>query len=294
MALCCMLHLTALAQIDSLRIHRYLEGKRAVVGMALLCDEAVFTYGNQERYPLMSVFKFHVAVAALQKMEEERIDIDRVVPVDTRSFDSETYSPLYKKFPNCCVRLSYRELITYTVSLSDNNTCDLLIDFVGGTDQVDARIRSLGISHFGLAVNEKRMHQDQRNCSQNWSTPLAMASLLRKVFEEPVLSEAHTSFLLQILLDSPTGATKLKAGLPAGVSLAHKTGQSGRTSDGKQIADNDAGILFFPSGRKAFLVVFVKDSYETNEANAALIAGIARMVSESMGETASCSLRKEE
>ena len=52
-------------QIDSL-----LKDKKATVGVAVLAnDETVAVYNNQIHFPLLSVFKFHVGLAVLDKMD---------------------------------------------------------------------------------------------------------------------------------------------------------------------------------------------------------------------------------
>ena len=43
-------------------------------------------------------------------------------------------------------------------------------------------------------------------------------------------------------------------------------------------ADNDAGLVILPDGRKYYIAAFVMDSYETDEDNANIIARISRMV----------------
>lgn len=77
------------------------------------------------------------------------------------------------------------------------------------------------------------------------------------------------------MLDCSSGKDKLKAGLPAGIPLAHKTGHSDRMPDGLQISDADAGVIYLPDGEKCFLVVLIKDSRETDRDNAGIMADIA-------------------
>lgn len=62
---------TARAQTESdiqLAIHSVINDKRATVGIAILCDDGnMVVMNDDERYPVMSVFKFHVVVTALKK-----------------------------------------------------------------------------------------------------------------------------------------------------------------------------------------------------------------------------------
>ena len=58
------------------------------------------------------------------------------------------------------------------------------------------------------------------------------------------------------MIDTETGANKLKGMLPAKTVVGHKTGSSDRNADGMKTADNDAGLVIY---------FFVMDSYETDE-----------------------------
>ena len=60
-------------QIDSL-----LKEKKATVGVAVLANgETVAVYNNQIHFPLLSVFKFHVGLAVLDKMDKGHIALDQ-------------------------------------------------------------------------------------------------------------------------------------------------------------------------------------------------------------------------
>ena len=92
----------------------------------------------------------------------------------------DTYSPLRDKYPNQTIFISYREILEYTLSHSDNNTCDWLIDFVGGIKHVDSYIKSLGITYLNLTETEHSMHEDIMRSYNNWSTPYRSHDYCRK------------------------------------------------------------------------------------------------------------------
>ena len=54
------------------------------------------------------------------------------------------------------------------------------------------------------------------------------------------------------MIDTETGANKLKGMLPAKTVVGHKTGSSDRNADGMKTADNDAGPCY-PSRRPEIL-----------------------------------------
>ena len=84
------------------------------------------------------------------------------------------------------------------------------------------------------------------------------------------------------MIDTETGANKLKGMLPAKTVVGHKTGSSDPMPTVWKTADNDAGLVILPDGRKYYIAAFVMDSYETDEDNANIIARISRMVYDAM------------
>ena len=190
---------TARAQTESniqLAIHSVINDKRATVGIAILCDDGnMVVMNDDERYPVMSVFKFHVVVTALKKMEQHGIPLDSMTLIPQEQMLSDTYSPLREKYPNRDIPISYRNIIRYTMAHSDNNKCDFLIDFAGGISVVDSPIRQLGINKFAFSETEKTMHENILNCYNNWCTPSSMVLLLKKIYTEPILNNDHFLFL---------------------------------------------------------------------------------------------------
>ena len=81
------------------KILQAIQGKNATVGAAFSIDGQLFTFNDEHRYPLMSVFKLHVAIAALQKMENECIAPDSLRFIESSQIHKDTYSPLRELYP---------------------------------------------------------------------------------------------------------------------------------------------------------------------------------------------------
>ena len=257
----------------------WLQAKKATVGVAVLTEHGETILCNDSiHYPLLSVFKLHVALAVLDKMDKQHISLDSTIHVKAAQLRQDTYSPLQKKFPNKDLTISLRELLQYSISLSDNNACDILIDYVGGIQQVNDYIRRLNIGDFNLSETEASMHIGIDTPYKNWSTPSAVVRLLKTADENNLFAPIYKEFLWQTMADTQTGTNKIKGRLPANVIVGHKTGSSDRTSAGMKIADNDAGRIILPNGRKYYIAVFVMNSYETDDTNAEIIAHISRMI----------------
>lgn len=276
---------TVHAQCQSIEneIADFVKGKKATVGVAVLTDKnETIRYNNHVCFPLLSVFKLHVALAVLDKMDKQNVAIDSTILVKASNLRTNTYSPLQKKFPNQDLSISLGELLKYSISLSDNNACDILIDYAGGIKHIDDYIRRLGIQGFNLSETEFTMHLNTKNQNLNCSLPSEVAQLLKIADENNLFAPKYKDFLWQAMIETSTGANKLKGLLPSNAIVGHKTGSSDRTPEGMKIADNDAGMVILPDGRKYYIAVFVMNSYETDENNAAIIAHISRMIYDAM------------
>ncbi len=61
----------AFGQNMTQEIEKIIKGKQASVGVAIIHNDDIIAIANEDKYPTMSVFKFHIAVTALKKMEAE-------------------------------------------------------------------------------------------------------------------------------------------------------------------------------------------------------------------------------
>ncbi len=257
----------------SCRIDSIIGSKRMTVGVAAECGEMSFSKNDFIRFPLLSVFKVHVAMAAIAKMQKSSIAPDSTMHIEKGLLLAGTYSPLKQQHPDEDIDITMKELLRYSIALSDNNACDALIKFCGGIDSVDTYIRSLGLTGFSLSQTEASMHSNPLSCRKNWSYPSSMLSVLRLLFGP---DGEQFQLLRDIMATTSTGPDKIPAGVPSGFKVAHKTGSSGRIG-GIKIADNDAGVVFLPHG-KCCIVAFIMDSAEPDQTNAATIAAITREI----------------
>ena len=265
-------------EIDSL-----LSDNKAQVGVAVLTDDGQrILVNNDARYPLMSVFKIPVALAVLHKLDREHISPDQIIPIKAAQLLPNTYSPLRDKFPNQDISISFRDLLKYSITLSDNNACDILIDYAGGIAEVDKYLKTLGVKDISLSATEAQMHEDNKRPDANWGTPSAMTDLLKLFHDKDLFARPYKDFLWNTLIETSTGKDKLKGLLPEEVVVGHKTGSSNRTKEGIKIGDNDAGFVCLPDGTIYYIAVFVMNSQETDKTNASIIAQISKIVYEYM------------
>jgi len=265
-----------------LKINKVLQDKSATVGVAIKGNKPEDTLSiNGNKYlPMQSVFKFHLALAVLHQVDQDKISLDDKISIDKKTIDkySHLWSPLRKKYPNGA-EVSLAEILKYTLALSDNLGCDLLFDLLGGTEVVQTYLHKLGIKDIAIVHPEIVMQAEWDRQYENWTTANAANQVLQLFFENDnsLLSTDSYNFLLEILKGTRTGKKSIKGLLPKNAVVAHKTGNSGRNEKGLTGALNDIGIIFLPDGSYFYLSVLVTDSMEDSETNQKIIAEIAKL-----------------
>ena len=209
-------------------------------------------------------------------------------------------------------------MVRYSISESDGSASDVLLDLAGGPLAVQQYLSSVGIKDFIVADSEKLISKDWETQFRNWATPEDSINLLRTIQQNRAgLSQATNSLLLQFMTDSDTGHRRLKRGIPAGATLAHKTGTGGteaeipksnanvvrqtptptptpkprptpkptpdrdkRDTDDHRVtsATNDIGIITLPDGRHILIAVYIQNSTAGGWIRERVIADIAKAV----------------
>ena len=145
-----------------------IKDKKAEIGIAVIIDEKdTVTVNNDIHYPLMSVFKFHQALALADYMAKRNQSLDTLLRIEKSDLKPNTYSPLRDKYPQGGIEMSIADLLRYTLQQSDNNACDILFGYQGGPDAVNRYIHSLGIRDCAIAGTETAMHEDLNLCYEN-------------------------------------------------------------------------------------------------------------------------------
>ncbi len=265
--------------IEKLRnqLSEIISTKNATIGISIKGIESKDTLninGNLES-PMMSVFKFHIALAVLSEVDNGNLDLNQKIFVKKEDLLENTWSPIREDFPDGNMNLTLDELLRYTVSHSDNNGCDILLELVGGTEFVQKFINDQGIKDFTIKVNERQM-QNWENLYLNTTTPLATTELLEKFFKGEVLKKKTTKYMYQIMAETSRGLTWMKAGLPKGTEFAHRTGISDTNKKGLRLAMNNVGIVRLPDGSHVVISVYMKNITEDRETTERTLAEIAQ------------------
>ncbi len=261
------------------KINTIISTKNATVGVSVkgIEDQDTLSINGNKEMPMLSVFKFHIALAVLNKVDQGKLKLNQKFFIKREELLPETWSPIREEYREGNMHLTLDQLLRYTVSHSDNNGCDILLRMVGGAPVVQKFINQQGIKDFTIRLNEQQMNTFE-SYFVNTSTPLATTDLLEKLYKGKVLKKETTKYLYQIMVETSRGLTWMKAGLPAGTELAHRTGISGRNEQNIRAAMNDVGIVKLPNGKHFILSVYLKNINEEMKDTEKIIADIGTAV----------------
>jgi beta-lactamase class A len=242
---------------------------------------------GDEAFPLASTAKLAVALAAFRRADQNRLNLnDRIIV--TAADLRRGHSGIAEAHPRGNLTLTYWQLIAATLVESDNTASDLLLGALGGPEAIDIFLTKLGTHGFRYRKSEADLFADTRarrtfaRGGDNAGTPNGVADLLAELAQGHYLSLDSTNEMLLLLSYAQTGSGRLRAGLPPGTALAHKTGTSdtfGDTTD----ATNDAGILTYPDGRRVVIVAFLAAARGDSASRDAVLAHVASVVYDAFG-----------
>ncbi len=207
-------------------------GKSADVGVAALdmtTGESVSIKGDTP-YPMASTVKIAVAASYLAQVDHGRRSLlDQI--------DGE----------------SARSLMAKMLIYSDNRATDKLMNDLGGPKAIQDWLNFHGLRGLRVDRTIANLLSDPRDLwdKRDSSTPLAMIDLLRTLDRGNVLSPVSRQLLFDLMAQCKTGRNRMKALLPAGTRVEHKTGTLNGLSD-------DVGFITMPDGRRIAIAVFAR------------------------------------
>lgn len=263
---------TSAVQLEALRdtLRSITANYNGEIGVAVIFDSHdTLTVNNENKYPLMSVFKLHQAVALCHDFEKAGRSLDTLLHIPRSEMNPATWSPMMKEISGDTLILTVRDLLRYTLIKSDNNASNYLFNHFTGVRETDSYIaQSIPRNSFRLVYTEEEMSNDHQKCYTNRSSPLGVALLLDRLYTSTVLTADNQLFICRTLRECITGADRITAPLAnlQNVIVGHKTG-SGFCENGILTAHNDAAFITYGNNRHYTLVVMVKD-FHGNETSA--------------------------
>jgi len=296
------------------------QGFQGRLGIAVRAVDDGWTVeaGGRQRLPQQSVSKLWVAMTLLWQRDQGRARLDEellVRPEDLTLF----HQPIAYLVKGEGYRTTVQGLLTRALTQSDNTANDRLLTYVGGPDAVRAMIaeKRLGDIRFGpgerllqagtagltwqpgfalgnaFEIARSRLDPAARAAAldayvanpPDGAAPLAIADALARLARGELLSETSTRVMLETMAASRTGHARLRAALPPGWQIAHKTG-TGQDLQRRNAGFNDVGLLTAPDGRRFALAVMIGDTERPIRERQLLIQAVASAVASYAGGTA--------
>jgi beta-lactamase class A len=253
-----------------------------VVGLRAVHLETGQTVGlrSTERFFMSSVTKLPLAVAVLRRVDRGEIRLGDTVNIPASAL-SPGHSPVREAHPNG-TRMTVEALVRSAVSESDNTANDALQRLMGGPAEVTAELARGGIR--GVRVDRRYTVlrptlQDRLRAGdpRDTMTPDGAVALLRAIWVGRLLSPASRERLVGWMTRSQNPADRIVAGLPAGTTVAHKTGTWGGES--ALGALNDIGVITLPGGRgHVLLAIFVRNPSGSRAEASPHVAAMTRTI----------------
>lgn len=268
------------------RLQAVADSCRGELGIAFISDKGdTILINNGNRYPMMSVFKLHQAIATCRYMEQMGISRDSTVVIPRCMMNPDTWSPMLRDNDGDTLRISYRRLLQYALEQSDNNASNYLFETILGTCSVDSTIsRIIPRETFKIAYSEAEMQLNHSLAFENYSTPLSATQLINRLYTDSAfLVSESMEFVRRCLGDCKTGADRIPKPLlnKEGVRIAHKTG-SGFIDDGVLIAYNDVAFVNLPDERHYALGVFIRNFRGTEKEASTTISRVSDLIYSAM------------
>jgi beta-lactamase class A len=246
-----------------------IDGEVGVAVLHLQRDVHASVNGDR-RFALASVCKLPVAYGALQQ--------GPVDPADSVSIAAADRAPGDTPFADG-MRVPVARLVERSLAHSDNTASDVLLRFAGGPAEVNRRMHALGARELRVDRSMRRIFADWRGTPQeafvanerDSGTAEGVVTLLAALHRGQELRPDARQVLIDALQAAATGPNRIRAGVPAGATVAHKTGTLGPLT-------HDVGIVTLPDGRGDVALAVLIQSDSPLSAREAVIAAMARAV----------------
>lgn len=279
------------------------------LGAAVITPHSSHYSRRNERFSLQSVMKMIVAMAALEAVDRGKWKRDMKFTFH-RSDLSLSHQPIEDRLgKRNSITITLSDCIELMVTESCSGSADFVIRKLGGTAVVNAFLKKNNIQ--GMSVDRQERDLQTNIVGLKWrpefvdarkldaalkrissstldaaykryqadprdtTTPQAMGLLLQKLVTGKLLSATSTKYLLAVMERTSTGPDRLKAGIPVGWKLGHKTGTSS-THRGVACATNDVGFARNAAGEWVVIVALLRNSTLKPDNRARILSQVAR------------------
>lgn len=247
-------------------------GGRLGVAAFDVANNAHVQHRADERFPLCSTFKVIAVGAVLNRSIKEPALMQQRMSYEAS--DLVAHSPITGKHVG--QGMTVADLCAAALQHSDNTAANVLMKLLGGPAAVTAFAHSIGDEAFRLDRWETDLNTAIPGDPRDTSTPNNMARSLQGLALNNVLADPQRDQLQAWLRGNTTGATRIRAGVPADWVVGDKTGA------GDHGTTNDIAVLWPPTGSPIVLAVYFTQPDKATPMRNDVIAAAARIVAEAL------------
>ena len=297
-------------------IWRSFPGRTGIAVRRIDGDWLVSRRGD-EYFPQQSVSKLWVSLALLDRVDRGEVSLsDRIAitPSDLTLF----HQPLAARVrAQGQVEETAAALLDLAITGSDNSANDALLRHAGGPDAVRGFIERNNLGRIRFGPGERLLQsriagldwqqrysvgssfQTARNAvplamrqqalqryladPEDGASPDAIVAALARLARGELLSPASTRLMLDTMVRTRSGPQRLRAGVPAGWQVAHKTG-TGQVLGAVSTGYNDIAILTAPDGTRYAVAVMIADTTASIPQRMAMMQSVSRAVAQYHGQ----------
>lgn len=201
--------------------------------------QALYAHDADEPVITASLYKLGVLTEAERRVDAGQLHYGDIITIEDEDITDDG------SFELAGTELTLDEALEAMITISDNGAA-LALWHMLGAENINATLERAGIKDFHVFTD---WNED------NIATPRAIGTLLTLLAKRQLISAAASDRMLARLQRQQIN-DRLPARLPAGVVVAHKTGNlPGLT--------HDAGIIFTPSGPRV-VVAMTWDAFDTD------------------------------
>jgi len=247
------------------------------------------SYNGSLLFPQQSVSKLWVAITVMDAVDRGRLRLDQSVTIRREDL-TLFHQPIRALVGPDGYTTTIGALIEQAMTRSDNTANDKLLWTAGGPEAVRSMLTRAGIAGVRFGPGERLLQSQTAGLTWKQSYSIGDAffkarealpmsvreAALQRYLANPVdgaspegitlglamlsrgtlLSPASSRYLLSVMENSKTGPQRMRAGLAAGWTLAHKTG-TGQQLAGLSTGYNDVGLVTAPDGRSYAVAVMI-------------------------------------
>ncbi|MCB8837120.1 class A beta-lactamase [Aurantimonas sp. VKM B-3413] len=202
----------------------------ARVGVEILPAEgpASWSHRSDERFPMASTSKAFACATLLSKVDAGKLSLDEAVVVEQG--DILDYAPVTKE--QVGQKMTLGALCEAATGTSDNTAINLVLQAIGGPDEVTRFLRGIGDTVTRLDRDEPELNEGRPGDPRDTTTPTAAATSLRDLVLGDPLSADSRKRLTTWLVEDKVAGPLLRSALPDGWRIADRSGAGGHGTRG--------------------------------------------------------------